>query len=242
MTGASMSIATMIATAPSPSSEPALSGTETAAVATAAMPPARSTPPSAVRTFDEPSLVATSSRIASTGAVSAARRAGTSAATRLTTVPVRSEMAIVKPSIGMSPDISMPMPANTLRSTVTRPRPAPTPSTEPMTPTAAAWPSTDAKTWLGDAPTARSIANSRWRCRTTIWNVLLMMKVPTNRAIAAKISRNVEMKPSIDSHWSRLLSRIWSPVRTVRSWADAFVCRAASTSRMSSLCPTPSSP
>ena len=179
--------------------------------------------------------------MASTGAVRAARRAGTSAATRLTSVPVTIETTTVNASSGMSPDISMPMPANTCLRIVTSPRPAPTPRTDPMTPTAAAWPSTEANTWVGEAPTARSIANSRCRCRTTIWNVLLMMNVPTNRAIAAKISRNVEMKPSADCQDSRLSSRIWSPVITSTSDADAVPASAASTSRMSVVWPTPSS-
>ena len=57
----------------------------------------------------------------------------------------------------------MPIWANTARTSVTSPKPPSTPSAEPTRPTTAAWVRTEVKTWVGDAPTARSIASSRWR-------------------------------------------------------------------------------
>ena len=92
----------------------------------------------------------------------------------------------------------MPSDASTAAQRRDQPEPAarrraPTPSS----PTTAACTSTEANTCAGDAPTARSSANSRIRCRTDIANVLEMMNAPTNSEIAAKTSRNVVTKPSI---------------------------------------------
>lgn len=105
----------------------------------------------------------------------------------------------------------------------------------------AACPSTDANTWLGAAPTARSIANSRCRWRTTMANVLLMMKVPTKSAMPAKTSRKVEMKPSADIHSSAAAARIWSPVSTSTDPSATVPARASSTASASADWLTPSS-
>ncbi len=179
--------------------------------------------------------------MASTGGVRAARRAGTAAATTLTSVPVTTETATVKPSSGMLPDISMPNRPNTSRSTDTRPTPAATPSTEPSTPTTTACTRIDTNTCVGEAPIARSMANSRCRWRTLIWKVLAMMKAPTKSAMPAKTSRNVEMKPSTDSISARLSARSCSPVTTSASSSAARSPTASRTSSTSCSSLTPSS-
>ena len=55
----------------------------------------------------------------------------------------------------------------------------------------AAWSRIEVNTCGGEAPTARSRANSRIRCRTDMENVLEMMNPPTKREMPAKTSRNV---------------------------------------------------
>ena len=48
---------------------------------------------------------------------------------------------------------------------------------------------TEPSTWRREAPTVRSVANSRVRCATVIESVLKMTKAPTKRAMPAKASR-----------------------------------------------------
>ena len=78
------------------------------------------------------------------------------------------------------PASCMSIAASQVRSTATSPMPAAMPAAEPTAPTTAAWPSTVVSTWPGEAPTARSSANSRCRWRTNMAKVLAMMKPPTN--------------------------------------------------------------
>ena len=54
-----------------------------------------------------------------------------------------------------------------------------------------AWNSTVPNTEPGEAPTARSRANSFWRWRTLMAKVFMMMNEPTNIARTTKTSRKV---------------------------------------------------
>src|SRR5665648_1014501 len=150
--GASVSTEITIVPAPTPSRLGRLSSmTPVAAAATAARPPTSRTAPAAVRHRDARSWATTSSRMASTGAVNAAFRAGTTAATRLTRVPVSTEIAIVKPSSGIRPESSMPIPAKICWRPATSPTSAPTPSRDPTTPITPASPSQVFASGLGQA-------------------------------------------------------------------------------------------
>ena len=66
---------------------------------------------------------------------------------------------------------------------------------EPTSPTTKASASTERFTCFFDAPIARSRASSRLRWATRIEKVLMIRKVPTTIAIAAKTSRKVLRKP-----------------------------------------------
>ena len=62
-----------------------------------------------------------------------------------------------------------------------------------------AWRNTTPKTDPGEAPTARSRANSLTLWRTLIAKEFMMMKEPTNMAMTTKTSRKVWTKPSVVS-------------------------------------------
>ena len=236
MTGASVSMPSTTAAAPSPRNVPARSAWgRTTATSTPAMPRATSAQPATDRMRSERSWSTTSSRIASTGGTRAARRAGTSAASRLTSVPMPIDTRTVEPSSGMLPDRVMPIRSNSTRSPETSPSPPATPSAEPTMPTAAACSRIDANTCDGDAPMARSSANSRIRSRTDMVKVLAMMNAPTNSEIPAKTSRNVETNPRAFSMVDRVSARIASPVT-----ASAFAGRAAARCSTSCVWETPS--
>ena len=212
ITGARSSTPTTRPSAPRPSRvEPLDSGATRAEISPAA-PGTTTSSPAIVRVRRDFS-VAVASRMASTGAVNAARRAGRAAATTLTTVPMTSEMTTVEVSNGMDPDRSMPTCSNPIRSNETRPSPAAIPRADPTRPTTAAWVRMEANTWVGEAPMARSRANSRIRSRTDMENVLEMMNAPTNRDIPAKTSMNVATNPSWLWMSVRASARIASPVR-----------------------------
>ena len=64
-----------------------------------------------------------------------------------------------------------------------------------MIPSSSASLNTVASTWREEAPSVRSIPNSRVRWATVIENVLKIRNAPTNTEIPAKTSRNVVRKP-----------------------------------------------
>ena len=142
------------------------------------------------------------SRNAAIGAMRAARRAGSSAATNVTITPSAMEITKVEPFTTRS-DVgtSKPNAPITARNPMARPRPNPTPTSDASNPTSNASPSTEPRTCRPEAPSARSSASSRVRWAMTIENVLTMMNEPTNRAMIAKISRNVVKKPRPCSIW-----------------------------------------
>ena len=103
-------------------------------------------------------------------------------------------MMIVRGLIGKSaPDRSRPNVANSARIPSASRYPTNNPMVDPISPTANASISTERRTCRRDAPIARSRASSRLRCATRIENVLMIRKVPTTRATAAKTSRKMLM-------------------------------------------------
>ncbi len=66
-----------------------------------------------------------------------------------------------------------------------------------------------------EAPSARSIANSRRRCATVMENALKMMNAPTSTAMPPKLSRtgrrNAPMRSLSCFVWS---AAAWAPVFT----------------------------
>jgi len=93
----------------------------------------------------------------------------------------------------------------------------------------------------GEAPIARSSANSRIRCCTDIAKVLEMMKAPTNREMPAKTSMNVCTKPSV-SLMSAVASARMSVPPTVSTSVAPVVPTAAAMRSTSTCSLTPSSP
>ena len=80
---------------------------------------------------------------------------------------------------------------------------------EPMMPTTTDSSTTEPSTCRREAPSVRSVANSRIRCATVIASVLAITKLPTNSAMPPKPSRKYLMtfRPS----WlSALSSAAWA--------------------------------
>ena len=75
---------------------------------------------------------------------------------------------------------------------------------EPSRPTTTDSRTTEPSTWRREAPSVRSVANSRIRCATVIASVLAMTKLPTKSAMPAKPSREYLMMFS--ESWVSLLS------------------------------------
>ena len=121
---------------------------------------------------------------AAMGGTRVARVAGITAESRVTMMPTASATMTVRgastsPLCGMSIFAA----AKSLRMPAAIPRPARMPSTEARTPIASASPAIVTSTWRREAPSARSIANSRRRCATVIENALKMMNAPTSTAM-----------------------------------------------------------
>ena len=126
------------------------------------------------------------SRTAAIGGTRVARSAGMMLASSVITVPSASETRTVRsantsPASGRSP----PSAVNSLAS----PNPANSPTTEASSPITRPSITTERMTCLREAPSVRSVANSRVRCATVIDRVLKITNAPTNSAIAPKPSR-----------------------------------------------------
>ena len=126
------------------------------------------------------------SRTAAIGGTRVARSAGMMLASSVITVPSASETRTVRsvktiPASGRSPPIAV----NSLAS----PSPAKSPTTEASSPITRPSITTERMTCLREAPSVRSVANSRVRCATVIDSVLKITNAPTNSAIAPKPSR-----------------------------------------------------
>ena len=130
------------------------------------------------------------SRTAAIGATRVARIAGNSPATTVTIVPTRSETTIVRVaktvSAAGSPSPSAPKSAS--RPFASR-KPRTSPTSDASRPIAKASTSTERSTWRREAPSVRSVANSRVRWATVIESVLKITKEPTKSAIPANASR-----------------------------------------------------
>jgi len=126
------------------------------------------------------------SRTAAIGGTRVARRAGTTLASTVITVPSASETSTVRsantiPASGRSPPIAV--------SSLASPNPANSPITEASSPITTPSITTERMTCLREAPSVRSVANSRVRWATVIDSVLKITNAPTNRAIPPKPRR-----------------------------------------------------
>ena len=126
------------------------------------------------------------SRTAAIGGTRVARRAGTIVASTVIPVPSASETRTVRsantiPASGSSPPIAL--------SSLASPNPANSPMTEASNPITKPSITTERMTCLREAPSVRSVANSRVRWATVIDRVLKITNAPTNSAIAPKPSR-----------------------------------------------------
>jgi hypothetical protein len=130
------------------------------------------------------------SRTAAIGGTRVARIAGNRPATRVTITPTRSETTIVRVANTVSAWGRSRSSASKSRFRAqASPRPPNSPITDAMIPIVSASRMTEPSTCRREAPTVRSVANSRVRCATVIESVLKMTKAPTNSAMPAKASR-----------------------------------------------------
>ncbi len=158
----------------------------TSAIAAARMPSAVTGPYLANRETGstEPS------RTAAIGGTRVARRAGRMLATSVTIVPTRTETITVRVAKIVWPcGRSIPKVTNSLFRSFARPSPRKSPASEPRMPITRASTTTDHSTWRRDAPSVRSVANSRIRWAMVIESVFAITNAPTNRAIPANASR-----------------------------------------------------
>ena len=126
------------------------------------------------------------SRTAAIGGTRVARSAGMMLASSVITVPSASETRTVRsentiPASGSSPPSAL--------SSLASPSPAKSPTTEASSPITRPSITTERMTCLREAPSVRSVANSRVRWATVIDRVLKITNAPTNSAIPPKPSR-----------------------------------------------------
>ena len=129
------------------------------------------------------------SRTAAIGGTRVARRAGRTLATRVTSVPTRSDTTIVRVEKTVAPcGRSIPIATNIAFKPFARASPRKSPTTEPKTPIRNASITTDRSTCRRDAPSVRKVANSRIRCAIVIESVFAITKAPTKSEIPANAS------------------------------------------------------
>ncbi len=131
-------------------------------------------------------------RSAAIGGTRVERMAGTSEASRVTTIPTSSETitvrdSITRPVVGRSISNAS---SRALSSIATR-KPPPIPTSAPIRPIASASITTSARIWRREAPSVRSIPNSETRWATVIEKVLKIRNEPTRIAMKAKTSRKI---------------------------------------------------
>src|SRR3954454_6375890 len=160
---------------------------------------------------------------ASTGDTRVARRAGASDEKTVTTMPTTIETMIVRDAITL-PLLgrSTPIARNSARSPPATPTPSSSPATEPSSPIVKPSVITERMNWPRDAPSVRSIANSRIRCVTVIEKVLKMMNAPTNSEIPANASSSVVRKLRLLLMSSDCLCASSWPVRTLTVFGSAL--------------------
>ena len=135
------------------------------------------------------------SRSAAMGVTRVARSAGFSAATSVTTTPtirdtITVRVAITVPVFGRS----IPTALNSSLIPYAKATPPSSPSAAPSRPSVSASIPTVVRIWRRDAPSVRSIPNSRVRWATVIENVLKIWKAPTNSDTPANTSSAIRRK------------------------------------------------
>ena len=177
------------------------------------------------------------SRTAAIGGTRVARKAGESPANSVTRVPTSSETTIVR--VAKTVSVCGRSRLSAMKSSF-RPTASPSPANSPMIdasrPITNASTITEVSTCRRDAPTVRSVANSRVRCATVIDSVLKITKAPTNRAMPANDSRKYRMmlvNVEISSESSVACS---APDRTVTDVPSSSRMRATSSSGATPSC------
>ncbi len=186
---------------------------------TSANPPTSSKLAIAVVTIERRRLGASSrSCMAAIGGTRVERSAGFSAATKVTISPIRIEVTTVRLAT-TSAVVGTPNPRalNSASIPAAKAKPPKRPPTAPSKPIDPASTTTEPSIWRREAPSVRSIPNSRTRWATVIEKVLKITKAPTINAMAAKTPRKIGRK--LSALW------IWS------DWRLAFCC--AVSTRMS---------
>ena len=89
-----------------------------------------------------------------------------------------------------------PTALNSANSPLASEMPTTSPTIEASTPMISDSASTERSTWRREAPSVRSVANSRVRCAIVIDSELAITNAPTNSAIPANASSSVFRKPS----------------------------------------------
>ena len=213
ITGLAAETPSRMPSTPAPTSHPAWLTSTNSPTPRDATPASPRTTPATNRRCTEVSFIATSSRIACTGAIRAVRRAGSQAAAMVTATPTTYAATTVRGArIRDCPDRSRPKLANNARIPIARSTPRPSPMVEPSTPSTKASISTDRVTWRLVAPSARSSASSRLRCATRIENVLTIRNAPTTSEMPAKINKNVVRNVTASSRSVAASSAAVSPV------------------------------
>ena len=184
-------------------------------MANSAMPAAVTTPPMTARRTERPERSTATSRMAATGATFAARRAGTMAATRVTTVPTATQMATVEPDTTSPPaGRSSPKLSSRARRPTAAPMPSATPRPDANRPVTSASSLVARAIWRRLAPMARSMAVSLVRWATVMEKVFEITNEPTSRAVMAKAMRKVLMNPTASPS-------VASAAATASSWVRA---------------------
>ncbi len=131
------------------------------------------------------------SRTAETGGTIVARIPGYRLASTVTTIPTVSATTIVRVS-SVNPLFGRvnPTASNSRKRPFARARPTTRPTSEASTPVTSASTSTDPSTCRRDAPSVRSVANSRVRCAIVIESEFAITNAPTNSATPPNARRN----------------------------------------------------
>ncbi len=104
------------------------------------------------------------------------------------------------------------------------------PRPEAISPSSSASSRTVASTWREEAPSVRSIPNSRVRWATVIENVLKIKKAPTKTEIPAKTSSVVVRKPKPSLMSADCCAASSAPVLACASAGSAALRRSLSSS------------
>ena len=136
------------------------------------------------------------SRTAAIGGTRVARRAGRMLASSVMLVPSSSETTIVRVSITVDASgRSTPSALNSATMPLAIPRPSTSPISEATRPITRPSSTTERRTCLREAPSVRSVANSRVRWATVIDSVLKITNAPTSSAMPAKPSSTLRIMP-----------------------------------------------